>query len=545
MPIQPGTQLGAFILEESIGRGSLGPVYRARHQAEQRTAVVKLLQPLAGDPDAKTRFRNEMQAVGRLRHPNILTIYEYGEFEGVPYLIEEYAPGGRLADRISAGRRLDRRAAIGLLRGVGAALDHAHSVGVLHGDVNPANVMLGYNDTPLLGDFGLARLLQPDPSPGSTAVPSGDPAYMAPERVNGSAVGPAADNYSFAAMAYELLTGRVPFAGQSGLEQLYSHVHRDPPPPSSIDSSLLRGVDAVLLAGLAKDPGRRWPSCVEMVDALEAALGGAQIDSVAVDQIEEERRPNRLPLWIGLGALALVLIALLAFFVIRSRSSSPILTLSQDTVKAGDMVTVSGQNLPPNQLGTVEVQSSRQQVGNFRADSTGNFQTVVTIPADYTPGSHQMLACWSGSCPASASINDSPSPTPTPSPSSTPTPTPPPSTPTPTPPPPPTAPPTPVFNPQITGLSTTVVKPGGSIRVFGTGFDPTRPVVIQFQQNNQTISPINSPLRGPAANGTISIDATIPSSAEAGQAFILACIGTPSGSTGACSQPQQITVQKP
>jgi serine/threonine protein kinase len=545
MPIQPGTQLGAFVLEESIGRGSLGPVYRARHQTEQRTAVVKLLQPLAGDPDAKTRFRNEMQAVSRLRHPNVLTVYEYGEFEGVPYVIEEYAPGGRLADRIAAGRRLDRRAAIGLLRGVAAGLDHAHSVGVLHGDVNPANVMLGYNDTPLLGDFGLARLLQPDPSPGSTAVPSGDPAYMAPERVSGAAVGPAADNYSFAAVAYELLTGRVPFAGESGLEQLYSHVHRDPPPPSAIDPSLPRGVDAVLLAGLAKDPGRRWPSCVEMVDALEAALAGAQIDSVAVEGVEEERRPNRLPLWIGLGALALVLIALLAFFVIRSRSSGPILTLSQDTVKAGDMVTVSGQNLPPNQLGTIEVQSSSpQQVGNFRADSTGNFQTVVTIPADLPAGSHQVLACWSGSCPASQALNVSPSPTPTPSPSATTTPTPPPPPPTATPTQPPTPPPTPVYSPQISGLSTTVVKAGGAVRVFGTGFDPTRTVVIQFQQNGQTISPINSPLRGPAANGTITIDATIPSSAEAGQAFILACIGTPSGSAAQCSQPAQVTVQK-
>src|SRR2546423_15227145 len=101
MPIQPGTQLGAFVLEESIGRGSLGPVYRARHQTEQRTAVVKLLQPLAGEPDAKARFKTEMQAVIRLRHPNILTIYDYGEFEGVPYIVEEYAPGGRLADRIS------------------------------------------------------------------------------------------------------------------------------------------------------------------------------------------------------------------------------------------------------------------------------------------------------------------------------------------------------------------------------------------------------------------------------------------------------------
>ena len=83
MPIQPGTQLGAFTLEESIGRGSLGPVYRARHQTEQRTAVVKLLQPLAGDPDAKTRFRNEMQAVSRLRHPNILTIYDVGTMLGL------------------------------------------------------------------------------------------------------------------------------------------------------------------------------------------------------------------------------------------------------------------------------------------------------------------------------------------------------------------------------------------------------------------------------------------------------------------------------
>src|SRR5207244_3395208 len=110
---------------------------------------------------------------------------DLGEFEGVPYLVEEYAPGGRLADRISGGRRMERRAALSLLRGVAAALDYAHSVGVLHGDVNPANVLLGYDDRPLLADFGLARLLQPAPSPGSTAVPPGDPAYMAPERISG------------------------------------------------------------------------------------------------------------------------------------------------------------------------------------------------------------------------------------------------------------------------------------------------------------------------------------------------------------------------
>jgi serine/threonine protein kinase len=539
MPIQPGTQLGAYVLEESIGRGSLGPVYRARHQAEQRTAVVKLLQPLAGDPDAKARFRTEMQSVSRLRNPNVLTIYDFGEHEGVPYIVEEYAPGGRLADRVSGGRRLERRAAVSLLRGVAAGLDHAHAAGVLHGDVNPTNVLLGYGDAPLLADFGLARLLQPPPSPGSTAVPSGDPAYMAPERIGGGPVGPAADNYSFAAMAYELLTGHVPFPGQ-GVEQLYSQVHRDPPPPSSIDPSLPRGVDAVILAGLNKDPARRWPSCVEMVDSLEGALAGARVDSVEV--LEEAREPgpvNRLPLWIGLGALAIVLIAVAVFLFIRSRGPTAVITLSQSTVAPGDQVTVNGQSLPPNQLGTIQVQSDPVQVGNFRADSTGNFQTVVTIPTNLSPGSHELQACWSGSCPVSQSITVSPSPSP--SPSATPTPTAtaaPTSTPTPTPAPPPTATP---FSPQITRLSTTSVTPGQTIQVTGRGFDPAHQYVIVFQQNGvQTI--IKQASQTPP-NGTFAANATIPNNARPDAAFIQACITSQGAAPGPCSQPAQITVQ--
>jgi serine/threonine protein kinase len=536
MPIQPGTKLGPFVIDESIGRGSLGTVYRAHHESEQRTAVVKLLQSLAGDPDAKVRFRNEMQAVMRLRHPNILAVYDLGEFEGVPYLVEEYAPGGRLADRISGGRRMERRAALSLLRGVAAALDYAHSVGVLHGDVNPANVLLGYDDRPLLADFGLARLLQPAPSPGSTAVPPGDPAYMAPERISGGPVGPPADNYSFAAMAYELLTGRVPFAGEGALEQLYSHVHRAPPPPSTIDPSLPRGVDGVILAGLAKDPARRWPSCVEMVDGLEAALAGARVESVeqlhAVEE-EEEKRRNLLPLWIGLGALALIVLALVAFFLIRGRTSSPTLILSQSSVQAGADLVVKGQNLPANQLGTIQIESNPRQIGNFRTDSSGTFQTVVTIPADLPGGSHLISACWSGSCPATQTISVSPSPTPTPS--ATPAPTAPP-TPAPTPAP---TPPPKVFNPQITGLDRTTVKAGGDLQVSGAGFDPARQYQVVFQQGgNQTILQT----KAVPPNGTFVTTVQIPNSANTGPAFIIACITSPGQAPGPCSQPQQITV---
>ena len=517
MAIEPGLRLGPYVLEESIGRGSMGTVYRARHEPTQRTAVVKFLQPLANDPEAKARFRAEMQALSRLRHPNVLALYDSGEYEGVPYMVVEYAPGGSLADRISGGRRLERRAALALLRGVAAALDQAHLVGILHGDVNPANVLLGYDDTPLLADFGLARLLQPAPSPGTTAVPSGNPAYMAPERVTGGAVGPASDNYAFAALTYELLTGHVPFEGVGGLEQLYAHVHNEPPPPSRYDPTLPRGVDAVLLSGLAKDPARRWPTCGELLDALEAALGGAVVEGAEpVEAVVEERR-SRLPLWIALGIAAVVLLGLIGFLISRALNPGPSISLSSNNVKAGDNVVVKGQNLPARQLGTIMIESTPQQLGNFQADSKGSFETVVTVPADVS-GTHLIEACWNGSCPAKQTVNVAPSPSPSPSPSATPT-----QAPTP----PPTAPPTatPVFTPSIRIDSTSGLnlQPNQQVTVNGSGFDPRRQYVITLRHDNGSQWQLQPP-SSPQSNGSYSTTVRIPPDAPPGGAFIVACI---------------------
>jgi hypothetical protein len=295
-------------------------------------------------------------------------------------------------------------------------------------------------------------------------------------------------------------------------------------------------VDGVILAGLAKDPARRWPSCVEMVEGLEAALAGAKVESVEqlhVVEEEVEKRRNLLPLWIALGAVALILLGLLAFFLVRGRTSSPTLILSQSTVQAGADLVVKGQNLPANQLGTIQIQSNPRQIGNFRTDSSGTFQTVVPIPADLPAGSHLISACWNGSCPASQTIDVSPSPTPTPT--ATPAPTAPP---TPTPAPPPT--PTPkVFNPQITGLDRTTVKPGGDLQVSGAGFDPARQYQIVFQQNgNQTILQT----KAVPPNGTFITTVQVPTSASPGPAFIIACIASPGQAAGPCSQAQQITV---
>ena len=422
MAIAPGIRLGTYVLEESIGRGSMGIVFRARDESTQRTAVVKFLEPLANDPAAKTRFRTEMQAVIRLRHPNVLTLYDFGEYEGVPYMTVEYAPGGPLSHRISGGRRLDRRAALWILRGVAAAVDQAHSVGVLHGDVSPGNVMLGYDDTPLLADFGLARLLQPAPAPGATPVPAGNPAYMAPERITGGAMGPGSDNYAFAVLAYELLTGHVPFEGVGPLEQLYAHVHNEPPPPTRYDSTLPSGVDAVLLSGLAKDPARRWPTCTELVEALEATLGGAVVEAVEpVAAAPEAQKRSRRGLWIALAVAGALLLAIIAFLLIRTLSQQPGINLSQTTVKPGDNVEVSGHNLPANQRGTIQLESTARQLGEFQADGKGSFQTIVAIPTDVTPGTHLIKACWNGSCPAADTLTVGPTPSPSPSPSPSPT----------------------------------------------------------------------------------------------------------------------------
>src|SRR3982075_3926595 len=198
----------------------MGLVYRAYHSQLERTGAVKVLQAIAPDRDTTARFRREAQAIAQLRHPNIVNVYDFGEFEGTPYMIVEYVPGGSLANRLSQGP-VSQAAALKYVRGIGTGLDYAHGLGIVHRDVKPANVLLEKDDTPVLADFGLAKLLQGSSLKSMTGVTTGTPAYMSPEQVAGSQVGPAADRYSLATIAYEMLTGVIPFDGEGLLELVY------------------------------------------------------------------------------------------------------------------------------------------------------------------------------------------------------------------------------------------------------------------------------------------------------------------------------------
>ena len=279
MSIGPGTRLGQYEVQEFVGQGAMGRVFRAYHSDLERTGAVKVMQAMTPDPDTVARFRHEAQAIAKLRHPNIVDVYDYGQFQGTPYMIVEYVPGGSLAGKMESGG-IDRRSALRYLRGIAAGLDYAHSRGVVHRDVKPANVLLTAEDTPVLADFGLAKLMQGSSLKSMTGVTTGTPAYMAPEQVTGGRVGPAADRYSLATIAYEMLTGVIPFEGEGLMEILYAQVHRDPPPPSSRDSSLGPGVDAVILRGLAKAPEARWESAGAFVEALDGALAPEAARSV-------------------------------------------------------------------------------------------------------------------------------------------------------------------------------------------------------------------------------------------------------------------------
>src|SRR5438034_83513 len=380
----------------------MGVVYRAYHSELERTGAVKVMQAITPDPDTVARFRHEAQAIARLRHPNIVDAYDCGEFQGTPYMIVEYIPGGSLAGRMAEGG-LDRRTALRYLRGIAAGLDYAHSRGVVHRDVKPANVLLAADDSPVLADFGLAKLMQGSSLKSMTGVTTGTPAYMAPEQVTGSRVGPPADRYSLATIAYEMLTGFIPFEGEALMELLYAQVHRQPPPPSTRDDSLGPQVDDVVMRGLAKDPAARWESATAFVEALAAALGAEPsagstmvmappvisavplAETVVAERVVAsqrqsvvtlaypsppprplEKRRSRKPLLalIGVGIIAALLLTGLAGWTETHRPVT--LSLSSNTVTVGDHVAVSADHLPPDQLGRVELWSP-QYTFPFRA----------------------------------------------------------------------------------------------------------------------------------------------------------------------------------
>jgi hypothetical protein len=257
---------GYHILAEA-GRGGMGVVYKAEQESPRRLVALKLLTATRPDAAELAAFHREAQLIARLEHPHILPVYDYGEVDGVPYLVMRYLEGGSLADRVRQGA-VPPATAVRWLRQVADALDFAHRQGFVHKDVKPSNVLLDSSGQAYLTDFGIAETLQ---APGQN-VPLGSAAYMAPEQARGRQVDARADVYALAVMLFELLTGRKPYLAESAMGMLVRHMKDPIPSARELNPAVSPALDELIWWGMAKEPGDRPATAAEFVALLQKAV---------------------------------------------------------------------------------------------------------------------------------------------------------------------------------------------------------------------------------------------------------------------------------
>jgi class 3 adenylate cyclase/predicted Ser/Thr protein kinase len=269
-------QIGRYRLLRLLGRGGMGSVYLAHDAQLDRDVALKIPHFRAEQADLLERFLREARAAGRLHHPNICTVYEVGEADGVHYLCMAYIEGVPLSAQVRDYAHRPPSAAAALVRTLALALEEAHARGVIHRDLKPANIMIDHRGEPVVMDFGLAREVNNAANQTQAGVVMGTPAYMSPEQARGdaAAVGPGCDIYSLGVVLYELLAGRLPFVGHP-LDILTQHQRDEPPRPSSLRPDLDPHIEAICLKALAKEPSRRFLRMADFAQSLSAYLAGS------------------------------------------------------------------------------------------------------------------------------------------------------------------------------------------------------------------------------------------------------------------------------
>jgi tRNA A-37 threonylcarbamoyl transferase component Bud32 len=270
---------GPYRLEELIGRGGMGDVYRAYDTVRERIVAVKRLRSeFAADAGFQARFRQECKLAAQLRDAHVVPIHDYGEIGGRLYLDMRYVDGTDLATVLAEGGPLPPQRAADVISEVAGALDAAHAEGLIHRDVKPSNVLLASNrsgaaDFAYLVDFGIASAVGARGSSLTvTGATIGTLDYIAPERFQGAPGDPSVDVYSLACVLHEALTGSPPFRGEGLYTMIHAHLHLDPPKPSQQRPDLPPGLDAVVARGMAKDPAARYPSAGALAAGARAAL---------------------------------------------------------------------------------------------------------------------------------------------------------------------------------------------------------------------------------------------------------------------------------
>jgi serine/threonine protein kinase len=282
-----------------LAEGGCGEVYLAAHTRLPGTFAVKVLHPsLVRNAEALARFRQEAEITSTLRHPHIVQVVDFNVTDGgVPYLVMELLEGASLAELVRGEVRVEPARAAGIVEQIAQALHAAHECGVVHRDLKPENVMLLAPGTDeefvKVLDFGISQASWRTRLTAGDRV-SGTPQYMAPEQACGlrERIDHRTDQFSLAAIAYALFTGREPFSGDDPIAVLYQVVHREPPAPSEVNPALEDAVSDVIVRGLSKEPTDRYPDVLAFASALRGALRGAAATTPA--DVREDAAPINL-----------------------------------------------------------------------------------------------------------------------------------------------------------------------------------------------------------------------------------------------------------
>ncbi len=268
-------QIGRYRILDELGRGATGVVYRAQDPAIGRVIAIKTIR-LSDFTDESERERlrerlfREAQSAGMLSHPNIVTIYDIAEENGLAYIFMECVDGPPLEKVLNGAPPIPSESALSILQQTATALDYAHQKGIVHRDIKPANILIDEHTHAKITDFGVAKIMSQQMT--QSGVMMGTPNYMSPEQVQGHAVDGRADQFSLAVIAYEMLTGEKPFLADQLPALLFRIVREDPVPPQRLNPSIGPQVEVVLKKALAKSANDRYGTCLQFVEALTGAL---------------------------------------------------------------------------------------------------------------------------------------------------------------------------------------------------------------------------------------------------------------------------------
>lgn len=271
-----GQNVGPYRILERCGQGGMAEVYKGYHPLIDRYVAIKVLRPsFADDEEFRTRFQREATAVARLRHPNIVQLYDFGRLGERYYMVMEFIEGGSLRERLqalhAAGEHVALRDVVVIVRGISAALDYAHRQGIVHRDVKPSNIMFSQEGDPVLTDFGIARMVKGG-SLTMAGMSVGTPDYMSPEQGMGQPATPHSDIYALGVVLYEMLVGRRPFDADTPFAVVAQHIHGTFPSPRGQDPTFPEALERILRRALAKKPDDRYASALDLAQDLQTVI---------------------------------------------------------------------------------------------------------------------------------------------------------------------------------------------------------------------------------------------------------------------------------